>query len=63
MKKRSEAGRSSTELSRVEFRDARRTGYELGSGGIELSQVFGIFSSIEIAANQLNCAKKTSCVI
>jgi hypothetical protein len=54
---------SSVEKSGVELREASLPGYELGSRGIELSRVFGIGSCRIMARNELDCAKKTSCVI
>jgi hypothetical protein len=47
----------------VEFRDASRPGYELGSTGIELRPIFGIGSCRIMARKELRCEKKTSYVI
>jgi hypothetical protein len=43
---------------RVEFRDASLPGYELGSKGIELSQIFGIGSCRIMARQELGCEKE-----
>jgi hypothetical protein len=55
--------KSSDERNSVEFRDAFLLGYELGSRGVELSQVFEIGSCRIVARNELGGANKTSYVI
>jgi hypothetical protein len=55
--------KSSVEEDRVQFRDAGLPGYELRSGGIELSRGFGIGSCRIMARKELSYEKKTSYVI
>jgi hypothetical protein len=50
-------------MRRIEFRDVSLPGYELGSRGIELNQVFGIGSCRIMARKELGYEKKNSCVI
>jgi hypothetical protein len=47
----------------VEFREVSLPGYEVGSSGMELSQVFGIGSCRIMARKELGGTKRTSCVI
>jgi hypothetical protein len=53
----------SVEKNKVEFRDASLPGYDLGSRGIELSQVFGNDSCRIMARKELGYEEKTSRVI
>jgi hypothetical protein len=50
--------KSSVEKNRVEFRDASLPGYELGSGGTEVS-----WQLQNNGKKGLGCETKTSCVI
>jgi hypothetical protein len=51
------------EFNQVEFREDSLPGYELRSGEIEFSRLFGIGSCGIMARKELGCEKMTSCVI
>jgi hypothetical protein len=55
--------KGSVEENGVEFPEASRPGYELGSREIEFSRVFGIGSCRIMARKELGCEKKTSCAL
>jgi hypothetical protein len=58
-----EQNRTGVVVVKNRVQDASLPRYELGSRGIELNRVFGIGSCRIMARKELDCKKKTSCVI